>query len=617
MGVATIYKVPFCARFDTSPPVFDDSDFMFAAHRYSMQRLISIFFISTAFLLSACQPIQSFLPKGSSGQNVTVETKNIEEESFLAQAESAFQQGNNSSAENLLLSINERKLNGEQSARFQLLRAILLFDGNNAPSLLQELQRIESNKLPRAAQSRFYALSGQLNEQQGNTLSAAIAYSQLEQLSEQAEQKDFLISAIARLLSNTPSWALQNLQPSDEKTKAWMQYELIQRIDNQTDREAQLALWLNTHPNHPANTQRSTKKRLIAKRYQHIAVFLPMSGDLAYAGNTLREGITAQWHLTNPSDRPKLSFYDTNNADITSLLLTAINEGAEFAIGPLEKQAVSQLAQTETLPLPVLALNHVPLNAKNRSLYRFALLPESEAEQAADFLWMQNHHAPLLFTPNNAWGERMAQAFKARWQKITGTLPAHQTYNDEAVDFSADIKMPLHLTASEQRYESLRKLLGEKINYEPRRRDDVDAIYLAAQPRQAQSFAPQLEFHRAGDLPLYASSSIWNGFLDKQQLADLNGITVSDAPLLLARKDHDAANQMFPDTLSDLRLYAMGRDALKLAFYTDALSQDSKQTLDGQTGSLSIDDQGVIQRQTVWVKLGKRLKALGYAPITR
>ncbi len=74
---------------------------------------------------------------------------------------------------------------------------------------------------------------------------------------------------------------------------------------------------------------------------------------------------------------------------------------------------------------------------------------------------------------------------------------------------------------------------------------------------------------------------------------------------------------MFPDTLSDLRLYAMGRDALKLAFYTDALSQDSKQTLDGQTGSLSIDDQGVIQRQTVWVKLGKRLKALGYAPITR
>ena len=266
MGVATIYKVPFCARFDTSPPVFDDSDFMFAAHRYSMQRLISIFFISTAFLLSACQPMQSLLPKGSNGQQITVETKNIEEEAFLAKAESAFQQGNNASAENLLLSINERKLNGEQTARFQLLRAILLFDGNNAPSVLQALQRIESNKLPRAAQSRFYALSGQLNEQQGNTLSAVIAYSQLEQLSEQAEQKDFLISAIARLLSNTPSWALQNLQPSDEKTKAWMQYELIQRIDNQTDREAQLALWLNTHPTHPANTQRSSKKRLIAKR---------------------------------------------------------------------------------------------------------------------------------------------------------------------------------------------------------------------------------------------------------------------------------------------------------------------------------------------------------------
>jgi outer membrane PBP1 activator LpoA protein len=590
---------------------------MFAAHRYSMQRFISIFFISIAFLLSACQPMQSFLPKEPAKQKVAIETKSLEEEAFLFEAESAFQQGNNATAKDLLLSINERKLNEEQTARFQLLRAILLFDGSNAPSVLQELQRIESNKLSRAAQSRFYALSGQLNEQQGNTLSAAIAYSQLEQLSEQAEQKDFLTGAIARLLSNTPSWALQNLQPSDEKTKAWMQYELIQRIDNQTDREVQLALWLSSHPEHPANQQPSVKKRLIAKRYQHIAIFLPMSGDLAYAGNTLREGITAQWHLTNPSDRPKLSFYDTHKSDITSLLLLAINEGAEFAIGPLEKQAVSELAQTKALPVPVLALNHVPLSTKNELLYRFALLPESEAEQAADFIWMQNHHAPLLFTPSNAWGERMAQAFKARWQKITGTLPAHQRYNDEAVDFSVDIKSPLHLTASEQRYESLRKLLGEKINYEPRRRDDIDSIYLAAQPRQAQSFAPQLEFHRAGDLPLYASSSIWNGYLDKQQLADLNGITVSDAPLLLARKDRDFANQMFPDTLSDLRLYAMGRDALKLAFFTDALSQDSRQTLDGQTGSLSIDSQGIIQRQTVWVKLGKRLKALGYAPMTR
>jgi len=160
-------------------------------------------------------------------------------------------------------------------------------------------------------------------------------------------------------------------------------------------------------------------------------------------------------------------------------------------------------------------------------------------------------------------------------------------------------------------------LLNEKLNFEPRRRNDVDAIYLAAQPRQAQSFAPQLEFHRAGNLPLYASSSVWNGYLDKQQLADLSGVTISDAPLLLARKDRDAANQLFPDTLSDLRLYAMGRDALKLSFYVDALSQNPQQTLDGQTGSLSIDSEGSVLRQTVWVKLGKRLKALGYAPMTR
>jgi len=590
---------------------------MFAAHRYHMQRLISIAFLFAAFFLSACQPIQSFLPKSSSQSNVVAETKSNGEEAFLSQAENAFQKGNNAAAENALLTINERKLTPEQTARYQLLRAILFFDGNNAPKVLQELQRIDSNKLPRASQSQFYALSGQLNEQQGNSLSAAIAYSQLEQLTNQADQKAFLNSSITKLLSNTPSWALQNLQPSNEKTKAWMQHELIQRIDNQEEREQQLALWLESHPNHPAYKQSPVKQRLIAKQHQKIAVFLPMSGDLAYAGNTLREGITAQWHLTNESNRPELKFYDTNNADITALFLQAINEGAQFAIGPLEKQAVSQLATSKKLPIPVLALNHVPLKAKTESLYRFALLPESEAEQAADFIWLQNHQAPLLFTPKNAWGERMANAFTTRWQKITGNLPAHQTYDDTAVDYSADIKTPLHLIASEQRYDSLRKLLNEKLNFEPRRRNDVDAIYLAAQPRQAQSFAPQLEFHRAGDLPLYASSSVWNGYLDKQQLADLSGVTISDAPLLLARKDRDAANKLFPDTLSDLRLYAMGRDALKLSFYVDALSQNPQQTLDGQTGSLSIDSEGSVLRQTVWVKLGKRLKALGYAPMTR
>jgi uncharacterized protein len=51
---------------------------------------------------------------------------------------------------------------------------------------------------------------------------------------------------------------------------------------------------------------------------------------------------------------------------------------------------------------------------------------------------------------------------------------------------------------------------AETLEYEPRRRQDADFLFLAARPNEALLMRPQLRFHYAGDLPIYATSSLYD-----------------------------------------------------------------------------------------------------------
>src|SRR3546814_8291778 len=67
------------------------------------------------------------------------------------------------------------------------------------------------------------------------------------------------------------------------------------------------------------------------------------------------------------------------------------------------------------------------------------------------------------------------------------------------------------VSPSEDRHRSLTTTLGEKSEFEPQRRADIDMIFLGARGQDARALIPQLLFNRAGGLPIYATALISDG----------------------------------------------------------------------------------------------------------
>ena len=95
-------------------------------------------------------------------------------------------------------------------------------------------------------------------------------------------------------------------------------------------------------------------------------------------------------------------------------------------------------------------------------------------------------------------------------------------------------------------------------------------MFIAARNRQARQLLPQLQFHHAADLPVYATSHAWDGELDTNAARDLAGIMLPDMPWILDTEGSDPLSRSslaasFPAINSAYgRLYAMGMDSLQL-----------------------------------------------------
>ena len=160
-------------------------------------------------------------------------------------------------------------------------------------------------------------------------------------------------------------------------------------------------------------------------------------------------------------------------------------------------------------------------------------------------------------------------------------------------DYSATLESLLALSESEAREQNLRRLLGQPIEFEPRRRHDVDFVFLAARPNQARSIKPQLRFHRASDLRVYATSSVFSGRADPDADRDMDGIVFCDIPWLLDADtgipDRESVARALPGAAGSFaRLYALGIDAYQVAPYLQWLRANPGDAFPGTTGWLSI-----------------------------
>ena len=157
----------------------------------------------------------------------------------------------------------------------------------------------------------------------------------------------------------------------------------------------------------------------------------------------------------------------------------------------------------------------------------------------------------------------------------------------------------LNITRSNQRERRLAANLNVPVEFEPRRRQDVDAIFIAADANAGRLLAPQLKFNFAGGIPTYATSDIFDpGSTARDN--DLNGVIFTDAPVLLAPSDNGAnlrreLQTYWPQRQGLVRLSGMGYDAYQLigALYN---GDATVWPMHGMSGDLSVDSQGRIHR---------------------
>ncbi len=411
--------------------------------------------------------------------------------------------------------------------------------------------------------------------------------------------------------------ALQSYQQPDEMS-GWAGLALLsqQFADDLPGFRAALPGWQAQFADHPALTEPllahwQTWFPAPLTMPQRIAVLLPQDERYQAVSHAIRAGILYRAASWPDEQQPDIQFYDSDQP-IAAVYQQAVADGADWVIGPLRKAAVTDLLPLVDLSVPVLALNQVPLpDVPPSRLFLIGLNPEDEARQVAERLWSDQYRHPAVLTPDNAWGQRLLTAFQIYWSEFSDTRLAVARYDPATYDHGMTIRQLLLSDRSDARHQQLQTWLRRQLEFSPRRRTDIDAIFLIARNAQAQGFVPQLKFHFADNLPVYATSHIWPGQLSKRQLADMRGIQIPDMPFFISP---DALQPILTATpeqqLAHVRLFALGMDALGILPHMPRLQGDADAIWAGTTGVLSLNRTHHIDRELTWLQLDDPIRPI-------
>ncbi len=373
-----------------------------------------------------------------------------------------------------------------------------------------------------------------------------------------------------------------------------------------------LVRWQDEYVDHPAIgvlSDLSLPQDSLLNYPRQIAILLPLSGNSEAAGNAVKNGFLGAYFaaVSGIDSEQQIRIYDVNaEGGVVGAYSEAILNGAEFVVGPLLRRNVAELASELLLPVPVLSLNYLDDNQTSPpGFFQFALSPEDEAASAAQRAVENDGVRAVALVPANDWGRRMVTSFATEFEGLGGELLEYRSYEPNSQDFSFEIENVMALSQSVQRYQRLRANIGGPLQFDPRRRQDVDLIFLAADAKAGRLIKSQLKFHYAGDLPVYSTSFIYA--MDGRSDADLNGVQFADAPWVIAPPawiaDYpDVYGEYWPSEKRLTRLHAMGYDAYHLVGELFNSRDHRMNEIVGATGRLFLSADGRIHRRLAWAQ---------------
>jgi hypothetical protein len=513
----------------------------------------------------------------------------------------------------ILASISSGSLPTASSILYLEYQALLAL-ARNAPN--EALDWLSSDMpLAQEGQLRFGELRAQAYYQSRRFLASArerIFFDPLLNDAAKAQNHTKIWKSLMELPVRTLTNLARNALTSD--LRGWLSLTAMskQYQDDLTRQLQELKKWQQIWSHHPATSQLPERlgmlTDLVKEKPKRIALLLPLQGNLAPYGRAIRDGFLAAHYQTVRlgHDSPAIAIFDTFADDVITQYNAAVTDGAEFIVGPLDRENVSKLSETGNLSVPVLALNRMQSpDHTNDAIYQFGLAPEDEVIQVANQAWREGYRRALVLTPDNEWGQRNFSTFVDRWLYLGGDIADTKVFSSQK-DYSTLVRSLLNVDASDERADELRRTIRAPFEFDPRRRQDIDFIFLLATPLQARGINPTVAFFFAEDLPIYSTSHINDNSESRIDYMDLNGIRFCDIPWNLTRSNYlqlQIQSKWDGARTTLARYYAFGVDAYHLFPRLEQLEKIPSDRIFGSTGVLSLNDQRVISRRLMWAQI--------------
>ncbi|RSD32239.1 penicillin-binding protein activator [Vibrio pectenicida] len=561
--------------------------------------------------LSPNQSTRTYLMRADSSQG------DIQNDWLIMALKSSIKSNDVTQSDLLLQRLARQNLSHMQQAEWQLSRSKILIKQGKYDEARNKLNFVLSWKLADTQWKSYHQIRAKLFNQQGNYFAAArelVASANYVQPSQQSSISQSIWDNLNQY--NQYQITEYSTKRDEEVLDGWLQLSIYTKTlsTNLAQLKNTLEKWLKENPNHPA--ARNTPQGIIdilnleVTKPVNTALLLPLSGKYSKQAQLIRDGFILEMMNDNQRDEnASLTIVDTNSITVEQLEQTLVEKHIDFIVGPLIKSNIDKLTQAQSTfssPLPTLALN-IPDNLEpgNNTCY-LALSPEQEVSQAAKHLYSQGYRYPLILAPQGNLGTRVVNAFEQEWKKHSNNQVAVNLFGDKH-QLQKDINKVFGLQESQQHIAQMESLLNIPLKTQPRSRRDIDAVYIVAGSSELTLIKPFIEVAVNPDAvppKLFSNSRSNSG---RQQYEDLTGVMYSDIPLLIQPNELLEAQleQLWPkDSNTEKRLQALGMDAYLLMEQLPQMKVVEGYSLQGNTGTLSLNQNCVVQREISWTEYG-------------
>ncbi|HGO5824063.1 TPA: penicillin-binding protein activator [Mannheimia haemolytica] len=485
-------------------------------------------------------------------------------------------------AQNTFSEILTAEMNEVQKLEYALVSAQLAaLQGKNEQATSQ-LKAIQDPLLSPAQRLRYIQTQARIAENQKDVIGIVRARSQLNSFykmnRERQENNDFIWQTLRNANRGMLEKALP--QPGELELAGWLALINVYNQNVTTPAQMPQAMnnWKAQYPSHSAVAVMPTELQTVSNFQQtqlnSVALLLPLSGEAKILGDIIQRG----FNDAKADDPTAVQLFDTDSADVNTLIAQAKQQGANIIVGPLLKSRVDEmLVSPEIQNINVLALNATEKARNLAQVCYYGLSPESEAQSAAEKLYRDGNSAAVVAAPQDDYGNRSAEAFAKRWRQLTNSDADVRYYNQ-----------PLDAVASIQNAGVSKA-----------------GLYILGNAEQVLEIKQGIDSSSLKDrLAIYASSRSNSPNNATEFYTAMEGVKFSEVPLLAdpSSNEYQKAEDLANSDFSMMRLYAMGADAWSLATKFNEFRHIPGYKISGLTGELKAGQNCNIERGLSWLQ---------------